>query len=123
MRTLQDILQARLASDPRLHIGAIEKTKAGDLRIAFGGIGDHCRVVLAVTGNDVAIVTPEVAGVPIQAGDEPDAPIYELPIDPTDHTKDVLIQIAAERGVGAVPSDTKAEIAEAINSNAGFAAE
>lgn len=55
MTTLQEILHARAGDDKAA--GTID-VKAGRVRIIFGDVGAHGRVVLAVDGNAVSILAP-----------------------------------------------------------------
>lgn len=55
--TLQELLHARVGSDPRSHIAVVE-TAAGRVRILFGAVGSNPRVILGVEGNHVRILHP-----------------------------------------------------------------
>lgn len=119
MQNLRAILRARLDADPRCHIGAIEE-KNGQVHIVFGGFGDVDRVDLIVEGNDIVVVYPEVAGEPIPLPEGTTAPTaYSLPIDPKLYSRDKLVEIATLRTLTVRDGDTKAEIADAINRDAG----
>lgn len=118
MQTLQDLLSERLASgDTRLHLGAVEKNRAGDIRIVFAAIGAAKKIVLAIAGDEVTIVDPAPA---IEASADASIP---LPINPADHSKDALLDMASTMGVPVDRANTKAAIADTINEHAGFAAE
>ena len=119
MQTLQELLRARIAADPRGHIAAIEE-KNGEVRIVFGALGALPRIVISIVGSHVRVVEPVVAGDEIVLDADPKN--YPERIDPEHYTRDGLIELAEEKRLDIKSGATKAEIAVALNKAFGFEA-
>lgn len=104
MKTLQEDLQARLTSDARAHLAAIEN-RNGSIRLIFGAFAGHDRIELSVEGNRVSVIRP---GEPSKA--------IPLPVDPKAHSKEDLLRLAVETGADFDADAAKPKIADAINS-------
>lgn len=117
MKTLQELLRARIASDARAHIGALDE-KNGEVRISFGAIGDSPRLVIAVVGNHIRVVEPEVGGDEIILDADPKT--FPARVNPDDHTRDELVDMAETARLEIKTNATKPEIAAALNKAAGF---
>lgn len=70
--TLQELLHARVGGDPRAHVAALE-TRAGAVRLLFGDVAGHHRVVLGIEGNHVRILYPTDMPQDIPAGGDDEA--------------------------------------------------
>jgi len=112
LKTLQDLLLARFAADPRAHVGAID-VWAGRLRLTFAAVAGQPRVVVAIDGNGVAVLQPDVSAIPAPA-----EPIEKIVFD--DYSKAALIRAANDRGIQVKSGATKAQIAAALNTAAGY---
>ncbi len=117
MKTLQELLRARIASDARAHIGALDE-KNGEVRISFPAIGDSPRLVIAVVGSHIRVVEPEIEGDAIVLDADPTT--FPERINPDDHSRDELVDMASVRAVEVKTNATKPEIAAALNKAAGF---